>query len=156
MLKSAKKFAAAIAATAAIGLLQPAIAQDKDPIIIGAAIALSGIAAPFDGDPSRAAEIAVSEINAAGGVLGRPLKIIYADTKSDFAHGAVAGEEVLDKGADVVIVTGDFDFGGGAARAANARKVIAISPFAADPKFGVRGIGPYAFTFSTASITSGA
>lgn len=156
MLNSTKKFAVAIAATATLGLLQPAAAQDKDPIIIGAAIALSGIAAPFDGDPSRAAEIAVSEINAAGGVLGRPLKIIYADTKSDFAHGAVAGEQVLDRGADIVIVTGDFDFGGGAARAANARKVIAISPFAADPKFGVRGIGPYAFTFATASVTSGA
>ena len=132
----------------------PAEAQDK-PIVIGAAIALSGIAQPYDHGPARAAEIAIEEINAAGGVMGRPLEIIFADTKSDFAHGAVAGQEVLDRGADVVIVTGDYDFGGGAARAANARGVVAISPFAADPKFGVEGIGPYAFTFSTASLTSG-
>ncbi|MEQ9639164.1 MAG: ABC transporter substrate-binding protein [Alphaproteobacteria bacterium] len=135
--------------------LATAPAKAADPIIIGAAIAQSGIAAPYDQDPSRAAEIAIEQINANGGVLGRPLKMIYADTKSDFAHGAVAGMEVLDQDADVVIVTGDYDFGGGAARAANSRGKIAIAPFAADPKFGVQGIGPYAFTFSTASITVG-
>ena len=65
-------------------------------------------------------------------------------------------QELLDAGAKVTIVTGDFDFGGGAARAANARETLAIAPFAADPKFGVRGIGPYAFSFSTASDTVGA
>ena len=141
------------AALACLTALQPARAAE--PIVIGAAIAQSGFAAPYDHDPSRAAEIAIEAINAKGGVLGRPLKMIYADTKSDLAHGAVAGMEVLDSGADIVIVTGDYDFGGGAARAANARGKIAISPFAADPKFGVQGIGPYAFTFSTASLTVG-
>lgn len=146
---------AASAVTAVMALAAVPSARAEDPIVIGAAIALSGIAAPYDHDPSRAAEIAIEEINAKGGVLGRPLKMIYADTKSDFAHGAVAGMEVLDEGADIVIVTGDYDFGGGAARAANSRQKIAVSPFAADPKFGVQGIGPYAFTFSTASITVG-
>ena len=75
-----------------------------EPIVIGAAIAQSGFAAPYDHDPSRAAGIAIEAINAKGGVLGRPLKMIYADTKSDLAHGAVAGMEVLDSGADIVIV----------------------------------------------------
>ena len=128
---------------------------DDDPITIGAAIALSGFIQPYDQDPSRAAQIAIDELNAKGGVLGRQLKMITADTKSDIAQGAVAGMEVLDEGADIVIVTGDYDFGGGAARAANARGTLAIAPFAADPKFGVQGIGPYAFTFSTASLTVG-
>ena len=82
--------------------------------------------------------------------------MMYRDTKSDIAGGAVAAQELLDAGAKVIIVTGDFDFGGGAARAANARETLAIAPFAADPKFGVRGIGPYAFSFSTASDTVGA
>ncbi|MEQ8344188.1 MAG: ABC transporter substrate-binding protein [Sneathiellaceae bacterium] len=130
-------------------------ASADEPITIGAAIALSGFVQPYDQDPSRAAEIAIEELNAKGGLLGRQLKMIKADTKSDFAQGAVAGMEVLDEGADIVIVTGDYDFGGGAARAANARGKIAIAPFAADPKFGVQGIGPYAFTFSTASLTVG-
>ncbi|TXL72783.1 ABC transporter substrate-binding protein [Vineibacter terrae] len=132
-----------------------ALAQDKKPIVIGAAIARTGFIAAYDADPARAAEMAVKEINAAGGVLGRPLKIVYADTKSEIPQGAIAATEVLDQGADLIIVTGDFDFGGTAARTANAQGKIAIAPFAADPKFGVEGIGPFAFSFSTASDTVG-
>ena len=60
-------------------------ARAADPIIIGAAIALSGPIAPYDEGPYKAMEVAVEEINAKGGVLGRPLKIVYADTKSDIS-----------------------------------------------------------------------
>lgn len=140
--------------TAMMAFTGIAVAEDK-PITIGAAIAQTGFIAAYDADPAKAAEMAVKDINAAGGVLGRQLKIIYADTKSDIPQGAVAAMEVLDQGADLLIVTGDFDFGGTAARTANAQGKIAIAPFAADPKFGVEGIGPYAFTFSTASDTVG-
>jgi branched-chain amino acid transport system substrate-binding protein len=125
------------------------------PIIIGAAIAQSGFAAPYDSDPAKAAQMAIDEVNAKGGVLGRPLKLEIRDTKSDMAQGAVAAQELIDLGAKVIVVTGDFDFGGAAARAASTRNIIAIAPFAADPKFGVRGIGPYAFTFATAADTVG-
>ncbi len=132
-----------------------ASAQDAKPIVLGAAIAQTGFIAAMTPIPPKPAEMAIKEINDAGGVLGRPLKMIYADTKSDIPQGAVAAMEVLDQGADAVIVTGDFDFGGTAARTANAQGKLAISPFAADPKFGIEGIGPYAFTFSTASDTVG-
>ena len=137
------------------GLVSAAGAQETKPIVIGAAIAQTGFIAAYDTDPAKAAEMAVKEINEAGGVLGRPLKLIYADTKSDIPQGAVAAMEVLDQGADIMIVTGDFDFGGTAARTANGQGKVAIAPFAADPKFGVEGIGPYAFSFSTASDTVG-
>jgi branched-chain amino acid transport system substrate-binding protein len=147
---------AAISVAAAVLLIEPpAYAADNDPIIIGAAIAQSGFIAPYDTDPAKAAEMAIADVNGKGGVLGRPLKILYRDTKSDIAGGGVAAQELLDAGAKVIIVTGDFDFGGAAARAANAHDTLAIAPFAADPKFGVRGIGPYAFSFSTASDTIG-
>jgi branched-chain amino acid transport system substrate-binding protein len=145
-----------VSAAVAFGGPGNAIAADKEPIIIGAAIAQSGFVAAYDNDPAKAAEMAIEDVNAKGGVLGRPLKMMYRDTKSDIAGGAVAAQELLDAGAKVIIVTGDFDFGGAAARAANARETLAIAPFAADPKFGVRGIGPYAFSFSTASDTVGA
>src|SRR5579872_2482363 len=130
-----------------LGAPASAPAADQGPIIIGAAIAQSGFIAPYDTDPAKAAEMAIADVNAKGGVLGRPLKMMYRDTKSDIAGGGVAAQELLDAGAKVIIVTGDFDFGGAAARAANARETLAIAPFAADPKFGVRGIGPYAFSF---------
>lgn len=137
------------------GFVSAAAAQETKPIVLGAAIAQTGFIAAYDADPAKAAEMAVKDINEAGGVLGRPLKLIYADTKSEIPQGAVAAMEVLDQGADIMIVTGDFDFGGTAARTANSRGKVAIAPFAADPKFGVEGIGPYAFSFSTASDTVG-
>jgi branched-chain amino acid transport system substrate-binding protein len=147
----------AISLAAAIVLIGPgtAFAADKEPIIIGAAIAQSGFIAPYDTDPAKAAEMAIEDVNHKGGVFDRPLKMLYRDTKSDIAGGGVAAQELLDAGAKVILVTGDFDFGGAAARAANAHDTLAIAPFAADPKFGVRGIGPYAFSFSTASDTIG-
>jgi len=137
------------------GFVTAAAAQEAKPIVIGAAIAQTGFIAAYDADPAKAAEMAVKEINASGGVLGRPLKLIYADTKSEIPQGAVAAMELLDQGADIMIVTGDFDFGGTAARTANSQGKVAIAPFAADPKFGVEGIGPYAFSFSTDSDTVG-
>ncbi len=84
--------------------------QAEDPIIIGAAIAQSGVVAPYDDGPAKAMEIAIEEINAKGGLLGRQLKIIYSDTKSDIAYGATAAQDVIDKGAQMVVVTCDYDY----------------------------------------------
>jgi branched-chain amino acid transport system substrate-binding protein len=139
--------AAAMVAVLALALGQAHAAGD--PIIIGAAIAQSGVVAPYDEGPAKAMEIAVEELNAKGGLLGRPLKIIYADTKSDIAYGATAAQEVIDKGATMVVVTCDYDFGSAAASVANSLNLITFSTCAGDPKFGPSGIGPNAFTMAT-------
>ena len=141
---------AALLAGTALGLsIAFAPAQAADPIIIGAAIAQSGGVAPYDEGPAEAMEVAVDEINAKGGLLGRPLKIIYADTKSDIAYGATAAQEVLDQGAQMVVVTCDYDYGSAAASVADGAGLIAFSTCAGDPKFGPSGIGPNAFTMAT-------
>jgi branched-chain amino acid transport system substrate-binding protein len=124
-------------------------AQAEDPIIIGAAIAQSGAIAPYDDGPAKAMEIAIDEINAKGGLLGRQLKLIYSDTKSDIAYGATAAQDVIDKGATMVVVTCDYDYGSAAASVADAAGKIAFSTCAGDPKFGPSGIGPNAFTMAT-------
>ncbi len=146
-----KRFSiAALLAGTALGLsiaLTPA--QAADPVIIGAAIAQSGGVAPYDEGPAEAMEVAVDEINAKGGLLGRPIKIIYADTKSDIAYGATAAQEVLDQGAQMVVVTCDYDYGSAAASVADGAGLIAVSTCAGDPKFGPSGIGPNAFTMAT-------
>ena len=148
-MKHAFSLATLLAGTA-IGLtLALAPAQAADPVIIGAAIAQSGVVAPYDEGPAQAMEVAVDEINAKGGVLGRPIKIIYADTKSDIAYGATAAQEVIDKGAQMVVVTCDYDYGSAAASVADGAGLIAFSTCAGDPKFGPTGIGPNAFTMAT-------
>ncbi|MFI0846821.1 ABC transporter substrate-binding protein [Mesorhizobium sp. IMUNJ 23232] len=126
-------------------------AQAEEPFVIGAAIAQSGAIAPYDEGPAKAMEIAIEEINAKGGLLGRPLKIIYSDTKSDIAYGATAAQNVIDQGAGMVVVTCDYDYGGAAASVADGANLIAFSTCAGDPKFGPSGIGPNAFTMATGS-----
>lgn len=149
--KLARRGVAVACAMVSIALGQVPFAAAQEPIIIGAAIAQSGVVAPYDEGPAKAMEVAVEEINAQGGLLGRPLKIIYADTKSDIAYGATAAEDVIAQGATMVVVTCDYDFGGAAASVANSKNLITFSTCAGDPKFGPAGIGPNAFTMATGS-----
>src|SRR5919204_2400179 len=116
----------------------------KKPIVIAMPLALTGVISFYDKPNLAGAQIAVSQINAKGGVLGRPLKIISADTKSDLGLIAGVANSLLDKGANLMIPTLDYDFGGPAARAANARKIPAIS-LAGDSRYGLQGIGRYLF-----------
>jgi branched-chain amino acid transport system substrate-binding protein len=74
--------------TAAAGLvlgLSVAIAQE--PIKIGVPVGLSGANSVVAPSVVQATELAVDEINTAGGVLGRPLELVVADDGSG-AQGA--------------------------------------------------------------------
>jgi branched-chain amino acid transport system substrate-binding protein len=131
-------------------------AQPKKEIVIGVAVALSGFATAFDGPSLNGFKLAIKQFNAKNGILGQKVRLVFADTKSDIAQGAKAGEEVVAKGAQFMIVSCDYDFGGGAARVANKRKMVVLSLCAASPLFGVQGIGPYAFSTGTLTNVVGA
>ena len=107
-------------------------------------LALTGIISFYDQPNLAGAQIAVDQINKKGGVLGRPFKINSADTKSDLGLIAGVANSLLAKGADLMIPTLDYDFGGPSARAANAKKIPAISE-AGDSRYGLQGIGRYLF-----------
>ena len=55
---------------------------DDATVVVGAAVALSGFVAPYD-DPYKGAILAIDDINAKGGVLGKQMEFVAADTKSD-------------------------------------------------------------------------
>jgi len=148
MIGTAALFGAAMVAPFLSG---PAAAQSKKPIIVGAAVAVSGWMKHYDDGPLKGVKLAIADVNKAGGVLGRPLKLITADTKTKPEGSARAAQEVLEKGAKLVITSCDFDFGAPAALAANAKKIPAFATCAADAKFGVQGIGRYAFSMATAT-----
>ena len=90
-------------------MISAAQADDK-PILIGFAIAQTGYQLPFD-TGYKTAEIAIEEMNAKGGLLGRKLVTAYCDTKSDREQGAKCGQEMVEKGADLVVVSCDYDLG---------------------------------------------
>jgi branched-chain amino acid transport system substrate-binding protein len=121
-------------------------AKQGGTITLGYAIGLTGAASAFDVPIYQSAKIAVADINRAGGVAGRKLAIFAVDTQSKFSNGPAAAQQAIEKGAQIVFSSCDYDFGGPAQRQANKQKVFGIA-CAGDPKMGRSGIGPLTFNF---------
>lgn len=78
--------------------------QAVDPIKIGICKPLSGPVGFLGQDLKPGFEMAKEEINAAGGVLGRPLKLIYGDNQCNPTEGVSAVRKLIDLDkVDVVI-----------------------------------------------------
>jgi len=86
-------------------LTSPAFAQT--PIKIGEINTYSGIAAPFTGPYRQAIEMAVDEVNAKGGLLGRKVEVIFRDDKGDPAE-AVKHAQDLTASEKVNLIAGTF------------------------------------------------
>jgi branched-chain amino acid transport system substrate-binding protein len=113
-------------------------------IIIGNAKALTGPLAPFDGGELNGDKLAVAEINAKGGVDGCKLRMITGNTQSDPAVGRQVAQDLLSKGAQIMLVPGDFDLGITAAQAAQKAGILSISPTASTIGFP-QAVGPLFF-----------
>lgn len=140
----------------AIALSFGAGAASAQDIVVGFATAESGFMQAYDKPAQDAAMIRIDEINAAGGLLGRQIKVVTADTKTDRAEGARAGLEVLDQGAELVVVSCDYDFGAPAALAAESAGVISFFLCAESIKAGIQGVGPHSFSASVLAAVQGA
>src|SRR5262249_37682384 len=75
----AAAFAGLIGAVAMFGVIAPVAAQDKQPIKIGFGIAETGPLGPNGKSALLAMEILVEETNAKGGLLRRPVPLVYFD-----------------------------------------------------------------------------
>jgi branched-chain amino acid transport system substrate-binding protein len=72
-----------------LGLIPPAPCQADEPIVIGAAVPLTGPRALNGRDMRQGITLAQEEINAAGGVLGRPVQIVFEDDQGDNPNAAI-------------------------------------------------------------------
>lgn len=98
-------------ATAAIAssIAKPAIAA-KEPILVGYLPALTGPSSSTGVGINRGLQLAVQEINAAGGIDGRQIELITRDTQSDPTK-AVNGATELTRGQKVSVVFGPVNSG---------------------------------------------
>ncbi len=132
----------------------PAFAGD-DPILIGGLFAESGPAA-YVGTPSRlVADMTVKQINDAGGVLGRPLKLVVYDTESK-TDAALRLARQLVESDNVLAVIGPTRTGSGMGvkKFTEGRGVPVIMTVGGDPVIAGGKFGPYAWTFKTPQRTS--
>lgn len=100
---------AGAAAIAASSFAKPAIAVNE-PIRVGYLPALTGPSSSTGIGINRGLQLAVQEINAAGGVNGRQVELITRDTQSDPTK-AVNGAAELSRGQNVSVVFGPVNSG---------------------------------------------
>ena len=125
-----------------------AAAPEGDPIVIGAAVHQSDWMAAYDLPPLEGARLAVEQINANGGVLGRPLELIDGDGRTDPATVGNVAIELIDQGAEVLIAPCDFDYGAPVSQAAQDAGIVGISTCASSPLYGSKALGDKQFTVS--------
>ena len=102
---------------------------------------LIGVAGPMTGKEAwpgeqmqRGAELAVSDINAAGGVLGQQVQLVIADDFCDPDQAVVAAKKLVGQG--VIFVAGHYCSGASlpASEIYEAAGVLMISPASSNPK----------------------
>ncbi len=126
------------------------------PITVGAAIALSGYNAAFDGPPWAAFKLAAEKLNEEGGIDGRKVKFVVRDMRSDTGQAATATNSVLDAGAELLLVPCDPDLGAPGATVGQERGVVTFSLCEASSRaIGPQAIGELTYTPSQSANLEG-
>lgn len=117
---------------------------NTDPIKVGVLAPLTGTMAEFGTTYEVAMTMALEEINAAGGINGRPLELQFADSKGDQKESADLAARFVDDD-DIVAVLGDFSSGCAMAAApvCDEAGCVLFSPTASNAAFAP--MSPYCF-----------
>ena len=89
-----RTFVTAVLVAGALGIAAPAFAQDT--VKIPNIIELSGAGATVGNNWKNGSSLAVEEINAAGGILGKKIQLEFVDTGSDPGKARAAIQRALD------------------------------------------------------------
>jgi branched-chain amino acid transport system substrate-binding protein len=119
------------------------------PIVVGFITSISGFDAPVERYFSSGARYAVAQINEAGGVLGRPVKLITKDDKCspDGTITAVTDLHVRE-GVDIIVGTLIEHCWAALHSYAKQNKVLAFLPTAHGTELLVQNFHLYSFTFA--------
>lgn len=127
----------------------------KGPITLGMVFPLTGDGAAYGIPIQRAGQLAIDEINEAGGIAGKELKIIWEDGKCEPKEATAAAQKLINIDGVKII------FGGACssetlamASLAETAKVLVISPSATSPD--VTGAGEFVFRTSPSDAAAGA
>ncbi len=108
-------------------LIAATAAGSQAPITIGLLTPLTGAWESDGRSAAQAVQLAVDEINASGGVLGRPLELLVEDSESDVSAGAAAARRLADAGAVAALATYGTAVADPAARILDSAGILNIS-----------------------------
>jgi len=138
-----------------LSLVLPACGEDtSQPFRIGVMESLTGAGETYGTVASQAKQLALDEINAAGGVNGRPIEFIVEDSKCN-AQDAITAYKKLTEVDGIKIILGTSCSGAmlGAAPLAEADGVILFSGLASNPD--IANAGDYIFRTQISDIQVG-
>lgn len=121
-----------------------ALAQGKETLKFGLAMPLSGSQALYGADQVKAAQWAVADINAKGGVNGKQLEMIVLDTQADPQLGINAVNRLSSVDKVPVFITAWSSVVKAVAPIANRDKVLELSVGANSPD--IAKLGDYVYT----------
>jgi branched-chain amino acid transport system substrate-binding protein/urea transport system substrate-binding protein len=134
-----------VAAAVATTIGMPAIAQNA-PIRIGANLEFSGGLELFGNQAKLGLDLAAREINAAGGILGRPVEVLYEDNRTDPKTAVERSTKLIGRD-EVIAIAGPI--------ASNARDAMAPTlgrakvPLLYATNYEGGACGRYIFSFNT-------
>lgn len=127
------------------GGAEPAKPAASDPEWkVGAYLSLSGDDTAFGTDTKEGMELAIDEVNKAGGVKGKPIKVLYEDDKSKPDEATNKVLQLIDRD-HVLAVLGEVASARSKAGGivANKKKIPMITPSSTNPD--VTKVGPFVF-----------
>jgi branched-chain amino acid transport system substrate-binding protein len=77
-----------------------------EPIVLGMVMSTSGPAATLGEFQARGVELAVEQLNASGGVDGRPVELIARDDQSNPERAVAETQSLIDEGVDAIVGSG--------------------------------------------------
>jgi branched-chain amino acid transport system substrate-binding protein len=116
------------------------IARAAEPIKIGEYASLTGKEAGFGQTSHHGVVLAIEQINAAGGVLGRPLELAYEDNQTKSGESATAAKKLISRD-KVIALIGEVSSTRSLEAAPVAQKyhVPMIAPAATNPEVTKKG-----------------
>jgi branched-chain amino acid transport system substrate-binding protein len=138
-------FLSSVALGLCLGLIAAPAARAEDSIVIGFGGGLTGYLAYYDGLTKNGAQMAVDEINAAGGIAGKyKIDFQVKDVRSETAASAVAGNELVAAGAKVLLAPCDVDPAIAFSQPAQQAGIPVIAPCASTPTLA-SAVGDFMF-----------
>jgi len=132
-------------------------AQAEDAIKIGFPMPLSGPAAVYGVPVTKGAQMAVEEINAKGGVLGRKLELLSRDSKANADEAVrLARELIIKDNADFLSGTLTSAEAPAVSTIAKENKVVFLAPVAKTTKLTApENLHPYIFRIASNTLIEG-
>ena len=137
-MKQTNKALAAFLACAALLCLNGSAMAQTPPIRIGANFERTGSIASYGQHALISAQLAVEEINKAGGVNGAPIELVIEDNRSSPEQGVIATRNLADKGVVAMLGPVTTSIVRTAFPATNRAEMPAISPGSGAPGLGAQ------------------